>query len=248
MCSRTEFPYTLSVPQKSLIFFALVLALALACREQEPPPPPPPPSVAATVLVYETVVGHENRSFRWQVLTDGERVRFGDDADRWRLFDSRAKTITFVDQIRRTTRNVSFDEALAARTKLLAAPLPEGAPRARVIDGRDALRVSVEAGGYRRTMHFSAAPILPASTSTMKWATDPIEAEYAGVIRDLMPAIVSKQGTLLSDRNEITYDGGAMSIETRLVSVTRSRLPKSLFVVPVGFRPGGPEPELRIEN
>jgi len=231
---------------RTLIALCVALALALACREPEPPPPPPPPSVAATVLVYETVVAHENRSFRWQVLTDGERVRFGDDADTWRLLDTKARTIAFVDQSRRATRSLTFETALAARKTLLEAPLPQGAPLARVseeaagvVDGRDALRVSVEAGGYKRTMLFSTAPILPAAASAMKWATDPIDAEYAGVIHDLMPSIVSKQGTLLADRNEITFEGGAMSIDTRLVSVTKSRLPKSLFELPVGFRSAG---------
>jgi hypothetical protein len=223
------------------------LALTLACREPAPQQPPPPPAVAATVLVYETVVAHEHRSYRWQVVTDGVRVRFGDEAERWRLIDTKARTIAFVDQSRRTTRIVPFDVALAARETLLAAPLPQGAPLAKVseesaglVNGRDALRVSVEAGGYKRTMIFSIAPILPPTASAMKWATDAIDAEYAGVIRDLMPAILSKQGTLLADRNEITYAGGAMAVETRLVSVTTSRLPKSLFDIPVGFSAGEP--------
>jgi hypothetical protein len=234
-----------AAPHTALL--VLLLALALACREPAPPKPPPPPAVAATVLVYETVVAHEHRSFRWQVVTDGVRVRFGDEAERWRLIDTKARTIAFVDQSRRTNRIVSYDLALAARETLLAAPLPQGAPLAKVseepaglVDGRDALRVSVEAGGYKRTMLFSTAPILPATASAMKWATDPIDTEYAGVIRDLMPAIVSKQGTLLADRNEITYAGGVMAVETHLVSVTTSRLPKSLFELPVGFSAAEP--------
>lgn len=199
--------------------------------------------MAATVLVYETVVGHENRLFRWQVVTDGERVRFGDDADRWRLFDTRARTIVFIDDTRRTQRTVTFEDALASRERLLAASLPEGAPRAVVseepagiVDGREATRVTIVAGGYKRTLVYSTASLLPAPASVMKWTTDPIEPEYAGVIRDLMPAIVSKTGTLLADRNEIAYEGGAMAVETRLVSVERSRLPRSLFQVPAGFR------------
>lgn len=243
------------VPASHAALLILLFALAFACREPEPPAPPPPPTVAATVLVYETVVAHENRTIRWRVMTDGERVRFGDEAERWRLIDTKARTIVTVDDSRRTTRSMTFDAALAARTALLAAPLPQGAPRATVtedaagmIDGREALRVSVEAGGYKRTMLFSSVPILPAAASAMKWATDPIDAEYAGVIRDLMPAVVSKQGTLLADHNEVTYAGGSMSIDTRLVSVTPSRLPKSLFELPTGFRPAGPEAELRIKN
>ena len=242
---RTEFPYTLLVPRTLLILVAL--ALSVACREPAPPPPPPPPTVAATVLVYETVVTPENRSFRWQVLTDGTRVRFGDEAESWRLFDAGAKTITFVDETRRTWRSVTFDEALDARRSLLQTPLPEGAPRAQVteealglVDGRDAVKVSVEAGGYRRALVLSTGTLLPAGSLAMKTVTDPLEPDYAGMLRDLLPVLLAKNGTTLSDRNEVTHAGGAMAIETRLVSVRANSLPKSLFEVPAGFRPEGP--------
>lgn len=242
---RTEFPYTLLVPRKLLILAAL--ALAVACREPQPPPPPPPPTVAATVLVYETVVTPENRSFRWQVLSDGTHVRFGDEAENWRLFDTRAKTIAFVDETRRTWRSVTFDDALAARRRLLETPLPEGAPRATVteeplgiVDGRGATKVSVAAGGYRRALVISTDPMLPSSTLAMKLVTDPLESEYAGMLKDLLPVLLLKNGTTLSDRNEITWEGGAMAVETRLVSVNANTLPKSLFEVPSAFRPGRP--------
>lgn len=199
------------------------------------------------MLVYETVVTPENRSFRWQVLTDGMHVRFGDEAESWRLFDTRAKTITFVDETRRTWRSVTFDEALAARRRLLETPLPEGAPRATVtevplgiVDGRGATKVAVEADGYRRALVLSADPILPASTLAMKMVTDPLEPEYAGMLKDLLPVLLLKNGTTLSDRNEITWEGGAMAVETRLVSVKANTLPKSLFEVPAGFRTVAP--------
>ncbi len=195
------------------------------------------------MLVYETVVSPENRSFRWQVLTDGTRVRFGDEAESWRLFDTHAKTIAFVDETRRTWRSVTFDEALGERRRLLDTPLPEGAPRARVteealgpVEGRDAVGVSVEAGGYRRTLVLSKEAILPAGSAAMKLATDPLEPEYAGMLRDLLPVLLTKEGTTLSDRNEITWDGGAMRVETRLISVRANTLPKSLFEVPAGYR------------
>ncbi|MGK2856753.1 MAG: hypothetical protein ACSLFQ_06045 [Thermoanaerobaculia bacterium] len=225
------------------------LALLASCREPASPSSPPPPSVAATVLVYETVVIPEDRSFRWQVLTDGTHVRFGDEAENWRLFDTHAGTITFVDEARRSWRSVKFDDALAARKRLLETPLPEGAPRARVseaplgvIDGRDAVAITVEAGGYRRALVLSTGALLPAGSLAMKAVTDPLEPESAGMLRDLLPRLLAKEGTTLSDRNEVTYEGGAMVVETRLVSVKANTLPKSLFEVPAGFRPEDPKP------
>jgi hypothetical protein len=243
------FHRTCLVPRTRRLATALAaaLALALSCREPAPPPPPPPPTVAATVLVYETSVAPENRTFRWQVLTDGTRVRFGDDAESWRLFDMAARTVTFVDETRRSWRSRSFDDVLAARGALLETPLPDATPRARVseeplgvAEGREVIGIRVEAGGYRRLLVVSKAPMLPAGSLALKWATDPLEPTNAGMLRDFLPALLGKEGTTVSDRNELTWEGGSMSVETKLVSVRPNIVPKSIFEVPAGFRRAEP--------
>lgn len=237
---------SLFLPPSTPVFALLVLLLA-GCGKGETPVTdtsiePHPDAVQTLMLTYETVIMPDNRTVRFQVASDGNLVRLGNETETWRLFDTRNRTITFVDQTAGTATVVSFDDAVAEMNRKLAGvEVPtEGAPTVSVVEGpgepqkgHPTHRVFVEFGSFSRELLLSKDLLLPGEFFAMKVATDPHDARYASIMKDILPVLVRQNGTLLSETNRLDLpDGEPVSATTKLVSVTTIQLSKKAFALP----------------
>jgi len=223
-------------------FTCLFLAACAKPEQAEAPQPAAPPdAVQALMLTYETVITPDNKSVRFQVASDGTYVRLGNESENWRLFDTKNRTITFVNQTAGSVSTVNYDQALAERTKQLAAAPTEGMPTATVTEGpgepergHPTHRVNIDVGKFSREIVLSTDVLLPGEFYAMKVVTDPLDVRYASIMKDVLPVLVRQNGTLLSETNRFEVeDGNTLTATTKLVSVTTVQLSRKLFEVPV---------------
>jgi len=238
----TNSTHTLLARFTAAAFSCLLLA---ACTKPEkaeaPQPAAPPDALQALMLTYETVVMPDNKSVRFQVASDGTFVRLGNESGNWRLFDTKNRTITFVDQAAGTVSTVGFDQALAGRMKQLAESPTEGMPTAKVTEGpgepergHPTQRVNIEVGKFSREIVLSTDVLLPGEFYAMKVVTDPLDPRYASIMKDVLPVLVRQNGTLLSETNRLEMENGEpITATTKLVNVTTVQLSRKAFEVPV---------------
>lgn len=232
--------------KRSLVTLAIATLILAACgggdeRAEAPAPPQQPPdSVQALMLTYETVLSPDGRTARFHVASDGTFVRLGNETESWRLFDTKNRTITFVDQAAGTATEVSFDDAVAERGRQLADAPTEGAPTASVVEGpgepergHATHRVHVKVGTFSREIILSKEVLLPGELFAMKVVTDPVDPRYASILRDITPVLLRQNGTLLSETNRLELpDGEPVTATTKLVSVSTVPLSREAFAVP----------------
>jgi hypothetical protein len=228
---------------RRLAAFTLVTLFLASCGKTETPEAPapaaPPDAVQALMLTYETVLGPD-RSVRFQVASDGTFVRLGNEAENWRLFDTKNRTITFVDQTAGTATEVTFDDALAERKRLLDEAPAEGTPTASVVEGpgepergHPTHRVQINVGSFSREIVLSTDLLLPGDFFAMKVVTDPLDPRYASILREVLPVLVRQNGTLLSETNRLEIENGEpVTATTKLVTVTTVQLSRKAFEVP----------------
>src|SRR5687768_4219379 len=120
------------LPTKRLV---LLLAICVACKPapKQPATPGAGPQVAATVLTVRTSTGAQITNH--EIVIANGRARSTGEQDVWRLFDTKASTVTFVDEIDRTIRTESLDALLDKRRTSLAAAIPSHYPRAKLSHG-----------------------------------------------------------------------------------------------------------------
>lgn len=230
---------------KSVILVTiLVLLLAPACKKTEEAETTAPPeardSVEALMLTYETTISPDNQSVRFQVASDGTFVRLGNETEKWRLFDTKNRTIVFVDQTAGTATEVSYDDAITERTAMLGEVSPEGAPTATITEGpgepdkgQPTHRVDIAVGNFTRQLILSENTLLPGEFFAMKLVTDPVDSRYASILKDVMPTLLRQNGTLLSETNTLKIsDTESITATTKLLSVTMIQLSRKAFDVP----------------
>lgn len=230
--------------QRRLAVFLLTALLLVSCGKTEtaeaPQPAVPADTVQTLMLTYETVIAPENRSVRVQVASDGTFVRLGNETDSWRLFDTKNRTIVMVDQTAGTATEISFDDALAQRNRMLAETSAEGIPTASIVEGpgepergHPTHRVHIKVGSFSREIVLSTDVLLPNEFYAMKVVTDPVDPRYAPILKDVLPVLVRQSGTLLSETNRLEFENGdPVTATTKLVSVTTVQLSRKAFALP----------------
>src|SRR5436190_938283 len=119
----------------------LVLLLVLVCITcKQPPPqtaaPAAGPQVNATVVTIRTTIEPDKKTYTHAIVIANGVARSTSELDQWRLFDTKSKSVTFVDDIAKTTRTESFESLLKShRAKLAESML-------RTPDGYRVVRVS----------------------------------------------------------------------------------------------------------
>jgi hypothetical protein len=237
-------PFNPIVLVTSLLLGGVLLSSCAQKETAETPAPPqtPPDAIQTLMLTYETELGPET-SARFQVASDGTFVRLGNETEKWRLFDTKNRTITFVDQTAGTATEVTFDEALGELNRKLAEIPAEGAPTATVVEGpgepergHPTHRIRVDVGSFSREITLSKDLLLPGEFFAMKVITDPLDPRYAPILKDVVPVLVRQNGTLLSETSRLEVEGGEpVTATTKLVSVTTVQLSRKAFELPDGI-------------
>src|SRR5262245_43253690 len=107
--------------------------LFLACTACKPAQPAVrEPQMRATVVTIRTTIQPDNKTFTHTIVIANDRARSTDELDFWRLFDTKANTVTFVDDATKTVRTETFDLLLKKHRQAIRADLPSHYPRARV--------------------------------------------------------------------------------------------------------------------
>jgi hypothetical protein len=229
----------------------LFIAIFIACK-----PTPPPlatttavagPSVRATVVSIRTTTKPENRTQTRSLVIAGNLARDTGEQEVWRLFDTKAETVTFIDEIEKTIRIESLQSLIAKRRAVTAAALPAHYPRVRVtrpgttrtLNGVSAESLVIESGAYKRELWLGEHPAIPRDLFSMMQASDPPTKPLAPMMRAVDEALLAARGFPLADHAEVPVAKETMIVDRVVAGIVTRDVPQSLLAVP-NYRNAGP--------
>jgi hypothetical protein len=183
---------------------ALILALSLvACRSEiKHVAPPAVPQVRATVITIETKIQPDDKTFTHSIVIAGDKARSLDELDQWRLFDLKANTVTFVDEIANSVRTEPF----APRDSVLHATR-----ETRPLQGVSATLWTESKGGYVRQLWIGNHPAIPPALFSM----------MSGI---------KAPGFPLAEHAELPYLNKKLVVDKTVTRIESKNVPASLFV------------------
>jgi hypothetical protein len=195
--------------------------------------------VRATVVTTRATI--DGRNFDQDLLIAGSRARFTGEHDLWRLYDTKANTITFVDDVARTVRTKSLQEMLAERRAKLTAPLAAHFPRARIARSTNtkllhrsvARETVIEAGGYRREIWFGEHPSIPRGIFMLMHASDEVASPLAPMMSAVDEVLTAERGFPLEERSTV---GGRVIAERSVIRIAQRDVPQAALTIPEGYR------------
>lgn len=224
---------------------ALILVLIAGCRPEPETPTPAArgPQIRATVVTIRTASQPDSRSHEHTIVIAGDRARSTRERDVWRLFDLKAQTVTFVDDVGKTVRTEPMQTILSRRRATTAGPLPPHYPRPRLIGGGETREMHgvpaelavITSGSYRRDLWLAEHPKIPRGLFSMMYASDAPTSPLAPMMRAVDEAIIGLPGFPLLDRTEVPYSGQRLIVERNVVSIAERDVPESLLQIPSGY-------------
>lgn len=223
---------------------AVILALAVcaACKPAAQPSAKPGagPQLRATVVTVRTTIQPGDRTYTHDVVIAGNLVRSTDEYDSWRVFDTKAGTITYVDDVAKTVRTEPLQEIIRRRRTATSGPLPSHYRRPQVartgarrsILGVDAEQSVIQSGTYRRDLWFAKHPAIPERLFAMMYASDPPSSPLAPLISDVDQAIITEERFPLIDHSEVTYGNEKMVINRTVVKIEERDVPQGAVTPP----------------
>lgn len=189
------------VRRKGLI---LVLLAFAACKaEVKRAPAPAVPQVRATVITIETKIRPENKTYTHSIVIAGEKARSLDEVDHWRLFDLKASTVTFVDEIAKSYRIEAF---VPGKTGLQAGK------ETKPLQGINATLWTERKGGYVHQLWIGSHPAVPPHLFSM----------MSGI---------KAEGFPLAEHAELPYLDKKLVVDKTVTRIESKNVPASLFVV-----------------
>lgn len=248
----------LTIPRVALL---LSIALCVACKPAATAKPASKqtagPTVRATVVTIRTTQQPEKRTLTQTLVIAGDRARDTGEHDVWRLFDTKANSVTFVDDIAKTFRTEKLQTLIARRRAATSAPLPAHYPSARIarpgttksLQGVMATLTVIESGGYKRELWLGEPRAIPRGLFAMMYASDPPTAPLAAMMRNVDTALIAESGFPLEDRAEVAVAKEKVVIEHTVLSIAPGDVPEALLAIPKGYRDAGaPAPVNRAKN
>lgn len=248
----------MSVASRAAVLLVALAGLAAAtCSRPAPPAPPPaavptPATIDATVITLRVVSQPGSETTRHELLVANGKVRSTDEIDRWRLFDTRDDTVTYVDDITRTFRRETrqdlldrYARELAAAPRMPAAAVVEHEEVTRTVDGYAARGLGIRLGAFERELWITGGlPIDPTFFSLYSDA-EPLDPDGIRAMRAAITALDRVRGFPVVDH--VRFDSGERSIdvETTVESVGTRSISAARLRVPNGYReitesPAGP--------
>jgi hypothetical protein len=223
----------------------LVVAVCLSCKPAQQQPPKPGaaagPQVRATVVTIRTTIDKKPREHT--IVISGDRARSTAEHDTWRLFDTKAKTVTVVDDVARTVKTERFPAIVERRNAVDAAALPAHYPRAeltrtnerRAMQGVTAQKVTIVSGGYARELWLAEHPSIPGDLFAMMYASETPTSPLAPMMRDVDRELVAARGFPLLDRTTVPVGKGELVVERAVVGISQRDVPESMLAIPKGY-------------
>lgn len=190
-----------------------------------------------------SVVSARKQIFSYKVVLAGEKMRIGDEADRWRLFDLRGDSVTFVDDVARSYRTVPGIQLRKAAAASSQTPLPgplspatilPGTER-RTIAGYEARPLFIQLGDYCRELWISDQILVPKGFLALAFASEISDGAYAGVMRKVTPQLLAQQGFVVLDRSSVPAGSRILLVETSLVRAEEGPIPAAWLSIPPGY-------------
>jgi len=218
----------------------LLPALLVLCAACKPAPskksaatPSTKPQTRATVLTIETTIQPANKKFVHSITIANDRARSGDELDHWRLFDLKANTVSYVDDIGKTIQTKSLASIVKQHRESLAAAMPEYIPRAQAQTSGG--KITITAGGYSRTLTITQHPLIPPQLFSMMVASDPSASPYSPMMRTADETLMNVRGFPMNDHAELALDGKKLSIDRNVVKVEQKNIDASWLELPREF-------------
>jgi len=232
----------------------LVFALCISCKPQAPQQQrnrsAAQPQTRATVVTIRTTVEPEKKTHTQALVIANDRARNTSEVDVWRLFDTKANTITYVDDLAKTIRVEKMDDAAKRHRAALASAIPPHYPRLhakrtgtkKALLGVNAEQVVVQHGGYKRELWIGQHPSIPRELFAMMQASEKPPSPLAPMMRGVEEVLLTTRGFPLADRIEVTYGNQKMVIERAVVSVEQREIAQAALTIPKGYEDVTPKP------
>jgi hypothetical protein len=201
------------------------------------------PTVRATVITVQTTLQPANRTTAHTVFIADSKARSTDDAERWCLYDTSAKTVTFVNDLERTWRREPMSALIARRRAVLRRPADRELPRAqfestgaqREILGSSATQSIIRLGGYQREIWFAQHPLIPDDLFAMMHGSVEPSTRLAAIVAGADEGLLSARGFPFHDRAELPYGKSKMTVERVVTAIQQKDVSSSLFQIPAGY-------------
>lgn len=228
--------------------FILLALICITCKPAARPPAAPAraagPQVRATVVTVRTTLQPANKTYVHTIVVIGDKARDTAERDAWRLYDLKAKRVTYVDDIARTQRSESFAELLTERRRQLATALPPHFPpaRFRVTDetrpilGTQAKQSLLELGSYRRELWLARHPAIPAGLFAMMELSVPPSSPLAPMMRGVVDALAKIEGFPLLDHAELSYGKTRQIVDRQVIGIAQKEVPEAILAVPKEYK------------
>ncbi len=198
----------------------------------------------ATVVTVRTTTHPANRTITQSIVVAGGRARDTSERDTWRLYDVKAQTVTFVDDLEKTVRTETFAELSEGRKKALggsvaafhANPSLTVGPATKTLQNARAEQWVIEAGAYRRELWIAEHPAIPSGLFAMMQASERISSPLAPLMREVDAAFLQTKGFPLVDRSEVPVGKLPMIIERTVTGIAKRDVAQSLVTLPRGYR------------
>ena len=231
----------------------VVLAVCISCKPAQPQASKSTasgPRVRATVVSIRTTLEPEKRAVVHTLVIAGDRVRNTGEHDIWRLYDTKANTITIVDDVERTIRTEPLSAVVRRRAAANDGPIPTHFPRPRlvrmndqkVLHGTTARRTVIESGAWRRELWMAEHPLIPRGLFAMMQASEKPSSPLAPMMSAVDEALTAERGFPLADRTTVPVGKGNMIVDRTVVSIAEREVPESLMVLPKVYKDVTPRP------
>jgi hypothetical protein len=226
----------------------LLVAILAACKPApKQPTPGTEPKIAATVVTVRTTIGEQTSNH--EIVIANGRARSTGEIDVWRLFDTKAGTVTFVDDVLKTFRTEPVEAITVKRRAVLAAALPAHFPRAKLTRGPrrsvlnvDAQQTMIELGAYRRELWIGEHPSIPADLFAMMLASDAPSSPLAPIMQRVDEELLRVRGFPLTDKAEVPIGKNRSLVERAVVSIAARQVAETTLTIPKDYRDLTPRP------
>ena len=225
----------------------LSIAILIGCQSDAPQTAATKaagPSLRATVVTIRTTMKPEERTFTQTVVIAGDHARDTSERDVWRLYDTKANTVTFVDDIAKTYRTESLQKLIAQRRAATKDALPSYLPRAKVVrpgtkkplQGATAELLAIESGAYTRELWLAEHPSIPRGLFAMMYASDAPTPPLAPMMREVDEALITVRGFPLADHAEVPVAKSKLVVDRTVISIGPKDVSQSVMTIPKGYR------------